>query len=175
MALLEVLVWGDPVLRRKSLPVDPAALDDDFRRWCADLTETMYEYDGVGLAAPQVGRLERVVVVDTTWSEDGAVRNPVVYVNPVIEPAGPACDSEEGCLSVPGVRGKVRRPETIHVSWLDEHGVAHRRENVTGLEARCLQHEFDHLEGVLFVDHLGPAARALAEGKLRRLARRKDA
>lgn len=168
---LPIVIWGDPVLRQKSRPLDPSELDDEFRAWCEEFTETMYEEDGVGLAAVQVGRPVRVFVVDTTYTETNR-REPVVYVNPVIEPAGAPCDADEGCLSVPGVRGKVRRPEVIHISWIDVHGVPHRRENIDGLEARCLQHEFDHLEGVVFVDRLGPAARALAEGKLRRLARK---
>lgn len=168
---LPILTWGDVRLRQKSLPLDPSRIDDAFRAWCAEFTETMYEEDGVGLAAIQVGQPIRVFVADTQYTETNR-REPVVYINPVIEAVGPPCDSDEGCLSVPGVRGKVRRPETINISWLDEHGVAHRRENIDGLEARCLQHEFDHLEGVMFVDRLSPAARALAEGKLRRLARK---
>ncbi len=171
MAVLPIVIWGDVRLRQRSVEVLPEQIDDDFRAWCADLTETMYEEDGVGLAAIQVGRPIRVMVVDTTFG-DTNVKAPVVYVNPVIEKVGPPCVSEEGCLSVPGIRGKVQRPESIHISWLDEQGVAHRKENVDGLEARCLQHELDHLEGVMFVDHLTPASRALAEGKLRRLARR---
>jgi len=170
LAVLPILVWGDARLRQTSVAVDPSAIDDDFRAWCVDLTDTMYEEDGVGLAAIQVGRPIRVLVVDTQYGESQK-HAPVVYVNPVLEKVGAPCDGDEGCLSVPGVRGKVRRSERIHISWLDEHGQSHRRENIEGLEARCLQHEMDHLEGVLFVDHLGPAARALAEGKLRRLAR----
>jgi peptide deformylase len=170
MAVLKVLTWGDPLLRKKSRPVEASELDDNFRAWCADLVETMYEEEGVGLAAVQVGRAIRVLAVDTQYGES-EVRHPVVYVNPVIEPVGAPCDDNEGCLSVPGVRGKVSRPESIHISWMDEHGNSHRRENLTGLEARCLQHEMDHLEGVIFVDRLSPAARSLAEGKLRKLAR----
>jgi peptide deformylase len=168
---LPIVIWGDPLLRQKSRPLDPSELTDEFRAWCLDFTETMYEEDGVGLAAIQVGRPIRVFVADTQFGETNR-REPVVYVNPVIEPVGAPCDADEGCLSVPGVRGKVRRAETINISWLDVHGVPHRRENIDGLEARCLQHENDHLEGVLFVDRLSPAARALAEGKLRRLARK---
>lgn len=170
---LPIVIWGDPVLRQKSRPLDPSELTDEFRAWCEEFTTTMYEEDGVGLAAVQVGNPIRVFVVDTRYSEsETSKREPVVYVNPVIEPVGKPCSADEGCLSVPGIRGKVARPETIHISWLDVHGNPHRRENIDGLEARCLQHEFDHLEGVVFVDRLSPAARALAEGKLRRLARK---
>lgn len=174
MAVLKVLTWGDPLLRKSSLPLQPHELDDIFRAWCADLVETMYQEEGVGLAAVQVGRAIRVLAVDIQYGESKA-KKPVIYVNPVIELVGPACDDNEGCLSVPGVRGKVTRPSSINISWLDEHGVAHRRENVTELEARCLQHEMDHLEGVIFVDRLSPAARSLAEGKLRKLARQSNA
>lgn len=174
MAVLKVLTWGDPLLRKSSRAMELHELDDTFRAWCADLSETMYAEDGVGLAAIQVGRPIRVLVVDVDFGETN-VKKPVVYVNPVIEPHGAPCEDSEGCLSVPGVRGKVRRPEGVNISWLDEHGNAHRRENVAGLEARCLQHEMDHLEGVIFVDRLSPAARSLAEGKLRKLARQNDA
>ena len=168
---LPIVIWGDPRLRQQSVPLDPSELTDEFRAWCEEFTETMYAEDGVGLAAIQVGRPIRVFVVDTQYTEEGGHRKPVVYVNPVIEPVGPLCDGDEGCLSVPGVRGKVRRAEVVNISWLDVHGEPHRRENVGGLEARCLQHENDHLDGVVFVDRLSPAARALAEGKLRRLAK----
>jgi peptide deformylase len=174
MAVLKVLTWGDPLLRKSSRALEPHEFDDAFRAWCADLTETMYDEEGVGLAAIQVGNPVRVLVVDIDHGESNT-RNPVVYVNPVIEPHGAPCDDSEGCLSVPGVRGKVSRPERVNISWLDVHGTAHRRENIEGLEARCLQHEMDHLEGVIFVDRLSPAARSLAEGKLRKLARQNNA
>lgn len=174
MAVLNVLTWGDPTLRKMSRPLEPAELDDDFRAFCADLTETMYAEDGVGLAAVQVGRAIRVLVVDVEHGETN-VKNPTVYVNPVLEPFGAVCEDSEGCLSVPGIRGKVRRQESVNISWLDQHGNAQRRENVSGLESRCLQHEMDHLEGVIFVDRLSPAARSLAEGKLRKLARQNTA
>ena len=170
MAVLKILTWGDPLLRKVSRAVEPSEMDDAFRAWCADLVETMYAEDGVGLAAIQVGRPVRVLAVDVQFGETN-VKNPVVYVNPVIETAGALCEDSEGCLSVPGVRGKVRRPEVVSISWFDEHGNAHRREDIEGLEARCLQHEMDHLEGVIFVDRLSPASRSLAEGKLRKLAR----
>ncbi len=170
MAVLKILTWGDPLLRKMSRPLEPSELDDAFRAWCKDLVETMYDEEGVGLAAVQVGQPIRVLAVDVQFGESG-IQKPVVYVNPVIEPVGALCEDSEGCLSVPGVRGKVRRRESIHISWIDENGGSHRRENITGMEARCLQHEMDHLEGVIFVDRLSPAARSLAEGKLRKLAR----
>lgn len=170
MALLRVLTWGDPLLRKVSLPVEPSAIDADFRAFCDDLVETMYEEDGVGLAAIQVGRAVRVLAVDTQFGETGA-RSPVVYINPVLEKVGAICEDTEGCLSVPGVRGKVRRPESVNLTWMDLDGNSHRREGIDGLEARCLQHEMDHLEGILFVDHLSPVSRTLVEGKLRKLAK----
>lgn len=174
MAVLRIVTWGDPILRKKSRPVELSEIDDAFRTWCRDLVETMYEEDGVGLAAVQVGKAIRVLAVDTAYGETN-VKDPVVYVNPVLEIEGGLCEDSEGCLSVPGVRGKVVRRESVNVSWIDVDGKSHRRENVTGLEARCLQHEMDHLEGVLFVDRLSPAARCLAEGKLRKLARQQGA
>jgi peptide deformylase len=169
MAVLRVLTWGDPVLRKLSRPLEPREFDDAFRAWCDDLVETMYEADGVGLAAVQVGRPIRVLAVDTEFREGGS-KSPVVYVNPVLEPAAPDCVMDEGCLSVPGIRGKVSRPEKVHVSWQDVHGNFHRREGLEGLEARCLLHEMDHLEGILFVDKISPVARSLVQGKLRKLA-----
>lgn len=169
MSVLRVVTWGDPVLRKVSRPVEPGEIDDAFRAWCDDLVETMYAEDGVGLAAVQVGRPIRVLAVDVEYGESG-IRNPVVYLNPVLTPTAPDCVMDEGCLSVPGVRGKVSRPERIDVEWTDLQGVQHRREGVDGMEARCLQHEMDHLEGVVFVDRLSAATRSLVAGKLRRLA-----
>lgn len=170
MSVLRVLTWGDPLLRKVSASVDPSEIDAAFRAWCDDLVETMYEADGVGLAAIQVGRPVRVLAVDVQHGETN-VKAPVVYINPVLEVSGPLCDDSEGCLSVPGVRGKVSRPDTVSISWMDLEGISHRREGITGLEARCLQHEMDHLEGVIFVDRLSAASRSLVEGKLRRLAK----
>ena len=169
MAVLRILTWGDPLLRKVSRPVEPSEIDDAFRSWCDDLVETMYAEEGVGLAAIQVGRPVRVLCVDVQYSDSG-IKSPVVYVNPVVTAAAPPCLMDEGCLSVPGVRGKVNRPERVDVEWTDLDGVRHHREGLEGMEARCLQHEMDPLEGVVFVDKLSAAARSLVSGKLRRLA-----
>jgi len=169
MAVLRVLTWGDPVLRKVSRAVELHEIDEAFRAWCDDLVETMYEEEGVGLAAVQVGRPIRALAVDVQYGESN-IKSPVVYLNPVITPAAAPCIMDEGCLSVPGVRGKVSRPERIDIEWMDLQGLVHRREGIDGLEARCLQHELDHLEGIVFVDKLSPATRSLVAGKLRKLA-----
>lgn len=168
MAILPVLTYGDPKLRRKSVPVDPSELPG-LQTFIDDMIETMYAEDGIGLAAPQAGVTKRLIVVDVTWV-DTQVKNPIVMVNPIVEPFGQPGDFDEGCLSVPEVRGKVVRPTQARVSWLDREGKAHSVE-ADGMLARCAQHEMDHLEGVLFVDRLSAAGKALVTGKLKRLSK----
>jgi peptide deformylase len=168
MALLPVLVYGDQKLRRKSTPVDPSELPG-LQTFFDDMIETMYAEDGIGLAAPQVDVPRRIVVVDVTWV-DKQVKEPIVMVNPTVEAYGEPCDFDEGCLSVPEVRGKVVRPSQARLTWLDRDGTAHAVE-ADGMLARCVQHEMDHLEGVLFVDRLSAAGKALVSGKLKRLSK----
>jgi peptide deformylase len=155
MAVLEIRMMGDPVLRERAAEVE--AVDDELRRLARSMFDTMYEAEGVGLAAPQVGVLRRLVVVDSR--EQGA--SPLTLVNPRVVAAAPGTErAEEGCLSIPGLRDVVERPASVVVEGedLDEQPV---RIEAEGLLARILQHEIDHLDGVLFLDRLTPLKRRM--------------
>ncbi|MBA3890130.1 MAG: peptide deformylase [Gemmatimonadaceae bacterium] len=156
MALLDIRVLGDPILRQATTPV--GTVTDDLRRLAQDMLETMYVARGIGLAAPQVGRTERLAVVDI---EDG----PMVMINPeIVRTEGPTEKSEEGCLSIPEVYGDVERPTRITVRYMDADGAIVERD-ADELLARCIQHEVDHLDGKLFIDYLGPFKRRTALAK----------
>lgn len=155
MPAREVRLLGDPVLRQKAKPV--AELTDDLRALIADMFDTMYEEDGVGLAAPQVGVDERIIVVDP---HDPDVQ-PFALVNPEILELGADLErSEEGCLSLPGLKDVVERPATCVVEGIGRDGEPVRIE-ASGLLARVLQHEVDHLDGILFIDRVSPLKRKL--------------
>lgn len=146
---------GDPVLRQKAEPV--ASIDDDVRRLVKDMFDTMYEADGVGLAAPQVGVGHRVIVIDPREQDV----KPLGLVNPVILAAGDEAErGEEGCLSIPGLKDIVERPASVVVEALDVDGQPVRIE-AEGLLARVLQHEVDHLDGILFIDRVSPLKRKM--------------
>ena len=158
MSILEIRVLGDPILRQETKPV--ATITDDLRRLIDDMFETMRAAKGIGLAAPQVGRAERVAVVDV---EGG--KQPITLVTPEVVSFGPQSEkSEEGCLSIPDIFGDVERPTTVVVRALDRDGKAIE---VQGAEllARCLQHEIDHLHGKLFIDYLSVLKRRSALAK----------
>jgi len=159
--LLPILRWPDP---RLSQPCAPAVLDNDLRALAADMLETMYAAPGRGLAAPQVGRLVRMFVMDVTWKEGTCI--PQVFVNPeVLSFQGGRVTGPEGCLSIPGPVTDVQRSEVVHLRWSDLAG--DRNEAVlTGFAAICVQHEYDHLDGILTLDRLSPEARALAEAEV---------
>ena len=147
MSRLEILHYPDPRLRRRAESV--SVVDDDVRRLIDDMLETMYDAPGIGLSAPQVNVAKRVVTVDV--SKDRSA--PLGLVNPEILSVEGELETEEGCLSVPGVYELVKRPERVRVSALDRDG--HSREiDAEGLLAVCIQHEIDHLDGRLFVDYL---------------------
>ena len=147
MSRLEILHYPDPRLRRRAEPV--SVVDDDVRRLIDDMFETMYEAPGIGLSAPQVNVARRVVTIDV--SKDRSA--PLCLVNPEVRSVDGEMETEEGCLSVPGVYELVKRPERVRVSALDREG--HPREiEAEGLLAVCIQHEIDHLDGRLFVDYL---------------------
>ncbi len=156
MGSLDIRLMGDPVLREKAAEVPE--VDESVRRLARDMFDTMYEADGVGLAAPQVGLLMRLIVVDPR--EEGV--EPVALVNPSVVETGKERDRvEEGCLSIPGVRDVVERATTAVVEALDLDGNPVRIE-AEGLLARVLQHEVDHLDGILFFDRLTPLKRKMA-------------
>lgn len=155
MAVLPIRVLGDPILRERTMPV--AAVTDELRALIDDMFETMYAAEGIGLAAPQVGRSERITVVDV---DD----EPLVLVNPEITARDGAERAEEGCLSIPEIYGEVERASHIVVRALDRHGSPYERA-ASALLARCIQHEVDHLDGKLFLDYLSPLKRRLAARK----------
>jgi peptide deformylase len=165
MAILEILVAPDPRLKTRAMPV--AVVDDRIRRLLDDMLETMYAAPGIGLAAPQVGEALRVVVVDIA-QKDG-VRAPLRMVNPeIIWASEDRVPYEEGCLSLPEHYADVTRPRQVRVRYLDETGAAHELE-AEGLLAVCVQHELDHLEGTLFVDHVSALRRGMILKKLQKL------
>lgn len=175
MAIRPIIEAPDPRLRVRSAPVE--AVDDDLRALIADMFETMYDAPGIGLAAVQVGVPRRVLVIDL--QEDGPdgerVRDPRVFINPELsEPHADRSIYNEGCLSVPDQYADVERPIAIQARWLDEQGVAHD-ERIEGMLATCLQHEMDHLEGVLFIDHLSKLKRDMVLKKLEKAKRLRKA
>ena len=167
MATLDILQFPDPRLRHVAEPV--AGVDADVQALIDDLLETMYAAPGIGLAAPQVGVDRRVCVIDVSEAKD----EPRVFVNPDILWREGVEESEEGCLSIPGVYEKVRRAERVGVRALDRAGAAFELE-ADGLLAVCIQHEVDHLDGRLFIDHLSLLKRQRIEKRLAK-QRRRDA
>jgi len=153
----EILVYPDPFLARKAVPVP--VVDDRIRSLIRDMFETMYAAEGIGLAATQVGVGKRVVVLDVSPVDETIA--PVAVVNPEIVARDGSATAVEGCLSVPGVQGEVCRAETVEVRGMDEQGTP-LRIRADGILSRALQHEIDHLDGVLFIDRLSstPAASA---------------
>ena len=160
MALRTIRVVGDPVLTKKCREVK--TLTPHLRQLIDDMFETMYHANGVGLAAPQVGILKRIVVIDVTGQD------PIAMINPVIVEKDGSQTGEEGCLSLPAIHEKVTRPTRIHVKWQDEDFQQHD-EWVEGYLARVMQHEFDHLEGHMFIDHISPLRKQLIKSKLKAL------
>lgn len=162
MALLKILTAPDPALKKIAHRV--AAVDDTVRRLMDDMLETMYAAPGIGLAAPQVGVSRRVVVLDI--APEDAPRTPLKLVNPeIVWASDDDAVGEEGCLSVPTHYADVPRPAAVRVRYLDEAGVT-REIAAEGLLARALQHEMDHLDGVLFIDHLSALKRNIILRKL---------
>ncbi|HMT43789.1 MAG TPA: peptide deformylase [Chakrabartia sp.] len=172
MAILPILEIPDPVLKTISEPVE--AVDDGVRALIADMFETMYAAPGIGLAAIQVGVPKRLLVMDLQEEEDeegNAVRTPRVFINPeILEESEEESVYNEGCLSVPEQYADVVRPAVVKARWLDEQGTSHEEE-LDGLLATCLQHEMDHLDGILFVDHLSRLKRDMLLKKLNKLRR----
>ena len=165
MKILDIRVLGDPVLRKETTPVE--TVTDEIRTLISEMFDTMYAAEGIGLAAPQVGLLHRVFVLDVL--PEDAPRLKRAFVNPVIVKREGSVVAEEGCLSIPGIRHDVKRAERVIVEAMDETGAPFRME-AEGLVARAIQHETDHLDGVLFVDRLSAIQRKLLVGKLKRLA-----
>ena len=149
MALLDILTFPDPRLERIALPIK--IIDDKVKKLVDDMADTMYDAQGIGLAATQVGELKRVLVMDIS-EERNQLR---VFINPEILRKEGTAVAEEGCLSVPGIYDKVERAETVMVTALDRDGQRFTL-NASGLLAVCIQHEVDHLDGKVFVEYLSP-------------------
>ncbi|MCR9219366.1 MAG: peptide deformylase [Alphaproteobacteria bacterium] len=165
MAILPILVAPHPVLKRKAQPV--AAVTDEERRLLDDMLETMYDAPGIGLAAPQVGVSKRMLVVDV--AREGEAPQPMKLINPeILETSDDLAAYEEGCLSFPDQFAEVKRPAAVRIAYLDETGEA-REIKAEGLLATCLQHEIDHLDGVVFVDHISQLKRTMILRKLQKL------
>ena len=165
--ILPVYLYGQPVLRKEAeeVPMDYP----DLKQLVANMFETMYNADGVGLAAPQVGLSLRLLVIDADVMGDdfpeckGFKR---AMINPVfLEKSEEEVSMEEGCLSLPGIHESVKRMNRIHVKYMDENFVEHD-EWVEGYLARVMQHEFDHLNGIMFIDHISPLRKQMIKGKL---------
>jgi peptide deformylase len=160
----EILIWPDPVLKKKAAAVPQVT--DAVRTLIRDMFETMYAADGVGLAAPQVGILQRVIVLDTTPRQPEA--KPIAMVNPVIVSTEGHTTYTEGCLSLPGEAEEVERAAKVVVKFLDTEGKEQQLE-CEGLLAIAVQHETDHLNGTVFVDHLSSLKRDLIRKRMKRL------
>ncbi len=162
-----LVVIPDPILRQASKPVE--TFGDDVRRLADDMLETMYEAPGIGLAAVQVGEPIRLITIDISKDEESP--EPHIFVNPQIVARGDETSLyEEGCLSIPDYFAEVERPSTVMVEYLDLKGDKQTIE-ADGLMATCLQHEIDHLDGVLFIDHISRLKRDMVIKKFRKLAK----
>ena len=170
MALLPILTAPDPRLKKQSLPVD--VVDAGIRQLMDDMLETMYAAPGIGLAAPQVGALKRVIVLDIDREETKT--GPLFMANPeIVEASDEDVTYEEGCLSVPEHYSDVARPATVRVRYLDRDGKTQELA-CEGLLATCVQHEIDHLDGILFIDHISSLKRNMILRKLLKARKEKE-
>ncbi|MCH2199953.1 MAG: peptide deformylase [Flavobacteriales bacterium] len=167
---LPIVAYGDPVLKKKAEEIDEKYPDLD--KLLENMFETMYGASGVGLAAPQIGLSIRLFIVDGTPFAEGEDGDPAcedfkrVFINPIIfEETGEEWGFEEGCLSIPNIREEVKRKSTLKIEYYDENWDLYEEE-LSGIPARIVQHEYDHIEGVLFTDKISPLKRTLLTGKL---------
>jgi peptide deformylase len=167
---LPICLYGHPVLRETAKPVTPEY--PELKKLVADMFETMYAAEGCGLAAPQVGLTDRIVVIDVDVLKDDypeCAGRKMALINPEVEVLdGDPISRNEGCLSLPGLGEQVERVEHIRLTWLDEDFQPHSEE-MSGFLSRCVQHEVDHLDGVLYMDHVSATRRMLLRAKLRNI------
>ena len=171
--ILPIVGYGDPILKKKAQIVEKTY--PDLKSLISDMFETMYHASGVGLAAPQIGKSIRLFIIDTSafdnkdFEESSGFKTATlkkVFINPeIINESGEAKPFEEGCLSIPNVREIINRKSEIKLSYFDENFVCHQ-ESFNGIIARVIQHEYDHIEGVLFTDKVSPFKKKLIKGKL---------
>ena len=170
MSVRPILIHPDPRLKKRAAPV--AEVTAELARLADDMLETMYDAPGIGLAAPQVGVLRRLLVMDCTREED-VPRRPMVLFNPeILWTSDEEISREEGCLSIPEEFAEITRPAEVRVRWLGRDGAV-AEEHFTGLWARCVQHEIDHLNGRLFIDYLGAMRRQMITRRMTKLKRGK--
>ncbi|HIA74803.1 MAG TPA: peptide deformylase [Gemmatimonadetes bacterium] len=170
MAVRQIVVMGDPILRTATAEVD--AFDRDLKMLVRDLFETMYHAEGIGLAAPQIGISRRVIVIDLRSEEQPEAR--LALINPSVVWASAESDKEpEGCLSIPGLEEVIKRSLAIRVEAVDIEG-GHMELEAEGLFARVLQHEMDHLDGILFVDRVSALKRRILMKKWKKIQAEKD-
>jgi peptide deformylase len=167
MTVMTVLEVPDPRLRLVAEPVE--TVDDSIRTLVADMIETMYDFSGIGLAATQVGVQKRVLVIDLQdeqGEDEKPIKNPKAYINAeILSVSDEMSTYNEGCLSIPEQYAEVDRPARCRVKWLDETGAEHEEE-LDGLLSTCMQHEIDHLDGILFIDHISRLKRDMVLKKL---------
>lgn len=172
--ILPVYIYGSPVLRKVAREVEQD--EESIEQFIQNLWETMHHSDGIGLAAPQVGQSSQIFVVDGTPLEkdDPALKDfKMTFINPeIIERYGDDKTYEEGCLSIPEIREEIVRPEKIKIRWFDSNFTFHEEE-FGGIGARIIQHEYDHLQGILFTDKVAPLKKRMLRGKLNAIAKGK--
>ena len=169
--ILPVIAYGDPVLKKKADEIDENY--PNLKELIENMFETMYASNGVGIAAPQIGRSIRLFVIDASAVAEGEDGDPScedfkrVFINPIIfEESGTEWSCEEGCLSIPRIREDVKRKPNLKIEYYDEHWELYEEE-LEGFAARVVQHEYDHIEGILFTDRINPLRKQLLKGKLR--------
>jgi len=167
-----IVMYGDPVLRQRAKDIEAGT---DLKQLIADMFETMHGANGIGLAAPQIGKSIRLFIVDGTSLEDEAGMEDFkkVFINPtILQEAGTPWEFEEGCLSIPNIREKVSRKENLKIRYYDEDWKLHEEE-YDSMKARIIQHEYDHIEGKMFVDYLPSLKKRLLKGKLNDISKGK--
>jgi peptide deformylase len=165
-----IIMYGDPVLRKKALDIDRSF---DVQTLIQDMFETMHAAKGIGLAAPQIGKSIRLFVVDGTTIEDEPELEDFkkAFINPqLLDETGKEWPFEEGCLSIPNIREDVFRKEKLRIRYVDENWMLHEEE-YDGMKARIIQHEYDHIEGKLFIDYLAPLKKRMLKGKLNNISK----
>lgn len=171
MPLLPIIIVPNPVLKEKAQPIE--RITEEVKLQANNMLETMYDAPGVGLAANQVGMLNRLFVMDTTYRKEPETRNPIVMINPeIIWKSEEMSIMEEGCLSIPQQYAEVERPKIVRVKYLDINGQFQEMETDDTLTSHCIQHELDHLNGVLFIDYLSRLKRNMILRKVDKM--RKD-
>ena len=168
MSIRPILIHPDPRLKKVAAPIE--GLTDQLKKLAEDMLETMYDAPGIGLAAPQIGVSKRLIVMDCVKDED-ADPEPMIMFNPeVVWTSETRAVYDEGCLSIPDQYAEVERPAEVAVKWMDIEG-AEREVKMDALWATCVQHEIDHLDGILFIDHLKPMKRQMITRKMQKLKR----